>query len=778
MSALTRRVVGVSAAMVAVVLLASLSLTAIAQAQTTPTITSVTVSDITMTSATVTVNLADADDGTTVYLKYGPVNAHPPTNPRPAAYNLYGNIAADGMIHKASRVDEDAPPLDEDSLSGAAVFNLPDTPFRLSDSTIDTMKLPGGIQDLWSDYDVKVEASLEQDFSSGVVTENFTTLPPTIDGYWGAAGKTSIRIHAHLSNFSGKEQTVYYRYRAEGSDTWIEGSYTIPWINQTTDNIQEATGLASHTPYVIEVSSDPTFPADKTSTSTRSTLPPDLVRMGVRKITETEATINAVMDYPNGRDYSMSCRSRPDNDPGDWSNSFGGSMDGFVGSATARSLAANSPYDYKCFLTFSISPQQSTPMESRLKTLGTDPALAEISATLSGRTATITVALSNTDGNNNDVYLRHREYPTEEWGASLPRATTTAIAVWSTPLTDDTVHEFEASLDTTFPELGKLTLYLVVGNPPYATVPDSDSSTPPDDGTTPPDDGTTPPDGGTTPPDEGNTPPPEDTNTPPEDNNNGGGNQNNNPPPQNNGGGGGGFGGGGGGFGGGSQTRNTAPNFRDSARDMRTVPENSEEGVTVGEPIVAWDPQNDVITFSLRGDDAEPFTIDRKTGQILVGPDAILDYEAQNVHVVTLVVTDPDGDTATTEVEIHLTDVKLPGKADIFDVANNHNERLEKEEVEAAAAAYGLGLITKLEILFIVKYYYTTELAAIDFDNLPSMVDKYDVNADSIIDRDEVLTALQDFMAGRLSRADMREIVQVYYTTIEDATQEAEPAQT
>ena len=189
MTALTRRVVGVSAAMVAVVLLASLSLTAIAQAQTTPTITSITVSDITMTSATVTVNLADAPDETTVYLKYGPLNAHPPTNPRPAAYNLYGNIAADGMIHKASRVDEDAPPLDEDSLSGAAVFNLPDTPFRLSDSTIDTMKLPGGIQDLWSDYDVKVEASLVEDFSSGVVTENFTTLSPTIDGHWGAAGK-------------------------------------------------------------------------------------------------------------------------------------------------------------------------------------------------------------------------------------------------------------------------------------------------------------------------------------------------------------------------------------------------------------------------------------------------------------------------------------------------------------------------------------------------------------------------------------------------------------
>ena len=80
MIALTRRVVGVLAAMVAVILLASLSLTAIAQAQTPrpPSITSITVSDITMTSATVTVNLADADDGTTVYLKFGPAKYTPP----------------------------------------------------------------------------------------------------------------------------------------------------------------------------------------------------------------------------------------------------------------------------------------------------------------------------------------------------------------------------------------------------------------------------------------------------------------------------------------------------------------------------------------------------------------------------------------------------------------------------------------------------------------------------------------------------------------------------
>ena len=126
MTALTRRVVGVSAAMVAVILLASLFLTAIAQAQTTPTITSITASDITMTSATVTVNLPDANDGTTVYLKYGPVNDYPSTNPKPPAFNVYGEAyGVKGEEHRFVILDETAAPLQETSLSSAATFKLP-----------------------------------------------------------------------------------------------------------------------------------------------------------------------------------------------------------------------------------------------------------------------------------------------------------------------------------------------------------------------------------------------------------------------------------------------------------------------------------------------------------------------------------------------------------------------------------------------------------------------------------------------------------------------------
>ena len=511
-------------------------------------------------------------------------------------------------------------------------------------------------------------------------------------------------------------------------------------------------------------------------TDTGWTIEPHLVRVGVRKVTETEAVVTGLMDVPNGQDYDLGCQSQLADVDGYWSPVTSTPMDGYVGSISMQPLTAQTDYEYRCRLQwdFDAYGMQGRRLEGKyLRTLDTDLALTEISGRVTGTTATVTVDLVNTDGSATEIHLRHRQYPTEQWNSPAPQSTTTATTEFTlTGLADNSVYEFEAALHLFFNLETTLTLYLLVGVPSI-TPSQSDGGTPTDDGNG----------GGTRDPNNGEGTPLEETNnggvTPDPNANNGNGGSGGGTLPQNNGGGGGGSGGGGGGgFASSPQTRNTPPKFRDSAGDVRTVPENSEEGVIVGKPIMAWDPENDVLAFSLRGDAAEPFTLDEKTAQILVGKDAVLDYEAQDVHVVTLVVTDPGGEETTTELEIHLTDVKLPGKADIFDVANNHNERLEREEVEAAAATYGLGLITKLEILFIVKYYYTTELAAIDFENLPSMVDKYDVNADSIIDRDEVLTALQDFMEGKLSKADMREIVEVYYTTIEEEAQVAEPAQT
>ena len=83
-----------------------------------------------------------------------------------------------------------------------------------------------------------------------------------------------------------------------------------------------------------------------------------------------------------------------------------------------------------------------------------------------------------------------------------------------------------------------------------------------------------------------------------------------------------------------------------------------------------------------------------------------------------------------------------------------------------AAADFDLGFLTKREMLDITRLYYSSAFGSIDFAELPSMVDKYDLNRDSVIDRAEVLAALKDFFEGRITKADMQQVVKIYFTTI------------
>ena len=248
MFALRRRAIGVAVALVAAAsLTASLLIsTALAQAPD-PSITSVVVSDIAANSATVTVNVADYDaDGTTVYLKYSPETVYPrATVPRPSAYNVGGE--------RHGTVYEDALPLSALSDSGVAVFVLPD-----SDSTLPQPEGRPGT--LWAAFDFEVEASLDVSFGSSVVTETFRTLDPDIRGNWSRPSQTSLEIRGGISSVSGTPIVIHYRHRQESSTTWVTGSMTIQWRNQNRHEVPVVTGLTPNTPYVLEISRDPTFP--------------------------------------------------------------------------------------------------------------------------------------------------------------------------------------------------------------------------------------------------------------------------------------------------------------------------------------------------------------------------------------------------------------------------------------------------------------------------------------------------------------------------------------
>ena len=120
-----------------------------------------------------------------------------------------------------------------------------------------------------------------------------------------------------------------------------------------------------------------------------------------------------------------------------------------------------------------------------------------------------------------------------------------------------------------------------------------------------------------------------------------------------------------------SVTGNNAPPSLPSPTTSRDVAEDAAVGAAVGDSVTATDSNGDILTYSIdeTSPDEASFSIDKATGQITVKTS--LDHEAGSVagadpvaipagdgkYVITVVVTDPHGDTDTTDVEITATDV-------------------------------------------------------------------------------------------------------------------------
>ena len=99
---------------------------------------------------------------------------------------------------------------------------------------------------------------------------------------------------------------------------------------------------------------------------------------------------------------------------------------------------------------------------------------------------------------------------------------------------------------------------------------------------------------------------------------------------------------------------NTAPVFSDGTTVTRSVAENTDADVDIGTPVSATDTENDVLTWTLGGSDADAFDIDSATGQLKTK--AALDYETKPQYTVT--ITASDGTlTDTITVTINVTDI-------------------------------------------------------------------------------------------------------------------------
>ena len=81
----------------------------------------------------------------------------------------------------------------------------------------------------------------------------------------------------------------------------------------------------------------------------------------------------------------------------------------------------------------------------------------------------------------------------------------------------------------------------------------------------------------------------------------------------------------------------------------------------MGEPVAAYDSDNDFVAYTLISTDADSFAIDRNTGQITVGAGTDLDYETKDTYSVRVRVTDPSNAAAELEMTISVINVDEAG---------------------------------------------------------------------------------------------------------------------
>ena len=118
-----------------------------------------------------------------------------------------------------------------------------------------------------------------------------------------------------------------------------------------------------------------------------------------------------------------------------------------------------------------------------------------------------------------------------------------------------------------------------------------------------------------------------------------------------------------------ASTENGSPGFNPSADYTRTVSEHTPVGAPVGDPVVAVDPDDDILTYELdddrdadapdRSGDVGYFTIDLATGQLEVAMS--LSYEDHlDGYEFYVRATDPSGESATVLVTVFAEDENDP----------------------------------------------------------------------------------------------------------------------
>ena len=105
---------------------------------------------------------------------------------------------------------------------------------------------------------------------------------------------------------------------------------------------------------------------------------------------------------------------------------------------------------------------------------------------------------------------------------------------------------------------------------------------------------------------------------------------------------------------------NQPPTFSEGSSTTRSLHENTTGIQDIGNPVRATDSDQDRLTYSLEGTDAESFSIISTNGQLRTLSGVTYDYETKSSYSVRVRVDDSQGGSAIIAVRITLTDENEP----------------------------------------------------------------------------------------------------------------------
>ena len=260
-----------------------------------------------------------------------------------------------------------------------------------------------------------------------------------------------------------------------------------------------------------------------------------------------------------------------------------------------------------------------------------------------------------------------------------------------------------------------------------------------------------------------------------------------------------------GGGGGGSTPANREPTFIEGRKTTRAVPEDTAEGASFGEPVTATDrDDDDTLTYSLRGDDADSFDIDGRTGQLLAK--AALDYESRANYSLEVRVSDGEGGSDTIDLTVRVTNVNEPpaiagpAMADYEENGADAVAAYTAEDPEGTEVAWSLGgedagafAFSDAGLLTFIAppdyespedadgdnvYQVTVQatdaketagalevtVSVTDVDD-GGVASGYDLNGNGLIERDEALRAVFDYFADLITKDEAIEVVLLYFAS-------------